>query len=257
MKKLIYALMPLALLWTASCSKNETKTFDDKPSLWLSGDTALRPTADSMIFSFSNVRPDEMTHDVKLGVNVTGYASNEDRTFNLEVVADKTNVTAADYSIGELVVPAGSTKAYIPVTVHRKMSNPEWDLSDVEQVAARLTVRLLPSDDFQVGASERKEYAIWWHDRLTRPSKWGVVESYLGLWTVYRHTFLIEVVGIGDDFNAFIADYEGKPSRLYGLQTWCTRLLNEYNATHPQPYPNPTPNYLDDEDLLIFGNKQP
>ena len=254
MKKLIYALMSLALLWTASCNKNETMTFDDKPSLWLSGDTALKPTADSMVFSFSNVNPETMTYDVRLGVNVTGYASDEDRTFNLEVVADKTNVTSADYSIGELVVPAGSTKAYIPITVHRNMSDPDWDLSDVEQAAARLTVQLLPSDDFQVGANERKQYTITWHDRLTKPSLWdGTVRSYLGEWTYYRHSFLIEVVGIGD-FDTFIQPYRGKTSLLYGLQARCIRLLNEYNATHPEKYPNPTPDPNDD-DTLRFGNK--
>ncbi len=251
MKKLIYAFMLPALLWTASCSENETKTFDDKASLWLSGDPAQRATADSVLFSFSNVGQGFDTYDVNLAVNVTGYASDKDRTFNLEVVADKTNVTSADYSIGELVVPAGSTKAFIPITVHRNMSDPAWDLNDQNLPAARLTVQLLPSDDFQVGASERKQYTITWHDRLTKPSLWdGTVRSYLGEWTYSRHTFLIEIVGIGD-FNTFIEPYRGKTSLLYGLQARCIRLLNEYNAAHPgQPYLNTATG-----EALVFGNR--
>lgn len=238
MKKLIYALMSLALLWTASCSKNEAKFFEDKPSLWLSGDRDQKATTDSVQFSFSSYGEEVQTYVMHLVVNVSGYAAAEDRTFSLEVVADKTNVTQQDYTIGELVVPEGSVKAIIPVTVHRKMSDTEWDLADLESPAARLTFQLVANDNFQLGASERKQYTITWHDRLTMPSQWTVVRSYLGEWTNSRHRFLIDYVGI-TDFDTFIADYVGKTSRLYGLQARCIRLLNEYNAAHPgKPYWN-------------------
>nr|WP_321248129.1 hypothetical protein [uncultured Psychroserpens sp.] len=102
--KIFIKLCIVALLFTA-CEDTESVTFD--PS---SGQTGIG-FADSVI-DFS-VPVGGVTNTVAV---FSTTVSSQDRTYNVVVDADMSNVTASDYSLGTVLIPANSHEGSLEVT---------------------------------------------------------------------------------------------------------------------------------------------
>ena len=182
-------------------------------------------------------------YDVNLVVNIAGEASSSARTFELEVVQEKTNVSSTDYTIGEFEIPANAYEAKIPVNVKRNVSG-----LDLSEENARLTFRVKESDNFGVGAEEYSEYTIAWCDYLIEPTTWSIIRYYIGPFTQARFKFIIDYTGY-TEFSAFSPDGNIDYNKIYNFQGQLIGLLNEYNEAHPgAPYLN------DNGQPLEFGS---
>ena len=212
-------LMPLACLFVMSC-ENDAYLYKGTDSVWLSGDPAQEATTDSMLYSFKLYGSEVMEHTMNLIVNLTGDAVSNDRTFKLEVVGDKTNVAPGDYEIGPTVLPAGKYSVTVPVKVKRTAGG-----LDLSKQAAKLTLRVAPTDDLGAGRTERNEYSLIWCDYLIKPATWGIIEWYIGPFSQARYKFIIDFTGYTE-----LSDFDGDYSRQIGFQGLLIKLLNDYNS---------------------------
>lgn len=104
--KIFIKLCLVALLFT-SCDETESVTFDPN-----SGQTGIG-------FAESIVELDIPVGGITAMVPVfSTTVSAQDRTFNVAVDADNTNVNAGDYSLGSVVIPANSHEGTLEVTIN-------------------------------------------------------------------------------------------------------------------------------------------
>ncbi|OFY40721.1 MAG: hypothetical protein A2X18_11735 [Bacteroidetes bacterium GWF2_40_14] len=233
MKKIIYLFIPAVIAILFAC-ENEKNTFSDVPTIYLSGDPAQNAKTDSVIFSFKLLGSSVTDYDINLIVNIAGIVSDKDRKFELEIVPEKTNVTAENYTLGELVVPAKSFKAIIPVNLKRSIPGINLLVTN-----ARLTLKVKSNENFSIGAIEYATYTIAWCDYLVKPSTWSnVINYYIGPFTQSRFKFIIDYTGL-TSFESLLTNGSFDYNKQLNFQAKLIGLLNKYNSEHPgNPYLN-------------------
>lgn len=242
MTMLFVCSLPLASCLITSC-ENDPYMYQGTDAVWLSGDAQQSATTDSVLFSFK-ANGDITEATMNLIVTLAGNTSDKDRAFKLEVVGDETNVSAADYEIGNTILPAGKRSVTIPVKIKRNISD-----VDLTKRMAKLTLKVVPTDELIAGITERNKYAIVWCDYLIKPDWWDrTIEYYIGAFTQARYKFILDFSGM----TSFVFD---DYAAIFGFQAKLINLLNEYNsnpanANRPEGWP-----YLDDNGQpLRFGN---
>lgn len=221
MRHIIFSICAIcAACSIISCENEEYLYKAPTDTVWLSGDPAQEATSDSVLYSFKLYSSDVKEQVMNLVVNLTGDAADHDRTFNLEVVDEETNVAAGDYEIGSTVLPAGQFKVTVPIKVKRSVSS-----VDLTKNLAKLTLRVADSSDLGIGRTERSKYSIVWCDYLIMPSSWYVISYYIGPFSQARYKFIIDFTGY-TDFSEFDSDY----NRIIGFQGLLINLLNKYNS---------------------------
>lgn len=237
-----YFILAAIFLVIYGC-ENEKHTFSDISTIYLTGDPAQNATADSVLFSFKLFNNSVTTYDVNLIVNIAGTASDQERSFDLEIVPEKTTAAPGDYTVGALVIPANSFKATVPVNVKRNITS-----VNLATTPARVTFRVKPNDNFGIGAWENAEYTVAWCDFLTQPTTWSIISYYIGNFTQARFKFIIDFTG-KTEFSEFAPGGSTDYNMVLNFQATLIRLLNEYNASHPgSPYLN------DNGQPLQFGS---
>lgn len=241
MKKLYYVLLMGCFF---SACENAPYLYQDVARIWLSGDEEQGATADSLFYSFRLYDFDVVEADLNLVVNLTGDAVAYDRSFALEVVDSLTNVPEDAYNIGESVLPAGAFQAVVPVKVKRSVTG-----LDLSHENAKLTLRVVPSDELGLGVEEFDTYSLVWCDYLVEPESWSIISYYIGPFSQARYKFIIDFTGY-TDFSEFNNDYNG--------QLWLQGILNDYlEAYNSDPAnegrPEGWPYQNDNGDPLQFG----
>lgn len=175
MRKIIYIfigyLFALFCIGLVSCDEQDYKLFD-------SSRTGIYFTEDSVVYSFGVTALEVISHEMKLPVKIMGAPVKEDRSFKVEVVAEKTTAEAGvHYTLPtELVIKADSVNGVLPVTVLRENleSDKYW------QVA----FRLVSTDDFEPEA-EVESVSIASFNNIVEPPQW---KDYWGdlTWPDYK-----------------------------------------------------------------------
>ena len=231
MKIFKYVILGAILMALFAC-ENEKNTFSDNPSIYIGGDKEQNATADSVIFSFKKYDDAVQSYDLNLMVYVTGVVSDRARTFALEVME----------------IQAGAYYATLPVTVKRKVEG-----IDLAEQVASLTVRVKANENFEEGPEEYAVYKFVWCDYLIQPAWWQVgFTNVAGPFTQARYKFILDYYGDVDLFELGMIDpntgYSDDGNKLYAFIAELIDLLNEYNATHDEPYMN------DNGDPLEIGS---
>lgn len=245
MKNLYKSLLVIfALVSLMTSCENEGFLYQDSPKVWLSGDAKQEATKDSVFYSFKIYSESVTEQDLYVIVNLTGEAADHDRTIGLEVVPEETNVAAADFTVGNAVLPKGAYSVKVPVTVKRKTTS-----IDISKEIAHVTFKVVDADELKAGVGDRQKYRVSWCDYLIKPSSWGIIEWYIGPFTQARFKFIIDYAG----YTSF-DDFDGDYNRIIGLQGLMNRLLKDYNSDpanegRPEGWP-----YLNDNgEPLVYG----
>ena len=247
--KLLSNLIFITCLLVLIACENEKNTFMDQPSIYIKGDPDQQATADSVLFSFKKSDKTVETYDLNVVIYTTGVVSENPRTFDLEVVSSGTNVTSDDYSIGKMELLAGAYYATVPITVNRTVGG-----LDLTQEIATLTLRVKANENFEVGAEEYMQFKLCWCDYLIQPAWWTLYGFTFdaGPFTQARYQFILDYYGDVDLFEMGIVDpitgYAADYNKQYAFIAELIELLNEYNATHEEPYLN------DNGEPLEFGS---
>lgn len=135
-------------------------------------------------------------------------------------------------SLGEnntLVLPANQNVLNLKVVVLRGDD-------DLKKHAHKLTLSLLPSEDFALGEIGKLSKTIIISDKLERPTRWKEssyeVQTYLGAWSETKHRLLIDVTGQkwDNDFLYYILyDFNATLELEYYLAK-TKKALDEYNS---------------------------
>lgn len=217
----------LSLLFAGSifigCDNKEFLYRDVSARIWLGKlDTLgnLTYISDSSVISFLLLPADKETDTLYVTANVTGTTAPIDRRFKLEIVANETNVSASDYTIGEAVIPANSFTGLVPVIVKKHVQG-----LDLNKERALLTVRFIPNEHFLYATPDTDIFKIIWSNFLSRPASWDVVQSLLGNFSQAKYKFIIDFYG-----DTEFEKYRGNTNMLLGLQSVLKKALQDYNA---------------------------
>jgi hypothetical protein len=239
MKKTLFRifLCTLAGAAFASCENGEYLYRDTSSRIWLSSEPHsqgnVTSIADSLRFSFMLLDSDATESTVYFVAHLTGQAADVDREFKLEVVADSSNVSAGDYSIGATVMPAGKFEALVPVTVKRRVAG--LDLTDAAgNVTARLVLRVVANENFLTGTDDGFGTAtamnslcfnVIWCDFLTKPFSYSsFITSAIGPFSQARYKFFIDFTG-----KTEFTEYDLNSTTRSALQAALRQALAEYN----------------------------
>ena len=182
---------------------------------------------DSLRFSFMLLDPEETEETVYFVAHLSGQAAAADREFRLEVVAEQTNVSPSDYTLGATVLPAGKFEVLIPVHVKRNV--PGLDLTNwQDNVTARLHLRFVPNENFLAAAQTTQrflEFTVIWCDFLTKPESWSYwIEQAIGPFSQARYKFFVDFTG-----ETEFTRYDANSTTRSALQAALRKALQEYN----------------------------
>lgn len=239
-----FCLVVATLTAIESCDNDDYLYRAPSDTIWLSGDGSQEATDDSVFYSFKAYGYDVTEKTLNVVVNLTGEAKSYDRTFNLVADDSMTNVSPEDYSIGSFVLPAGQFKAVVPVKVKRNVTD-----VDLSRQRARLTLKVVPTDDLGVGVANHQKYSIVWCDYLIKPATWSVIEFYIGPFSQARYKFIIDFTGY-TEFSEFERNY----NKIFWFQGILNQYLDKYN-NDPSNKDNPAgwPYLNDNGEPLQFG----
>lgn len=147
---------------------------------------AFRATSDTaQHYSFGLKSLDTLTHTGYFRVNLVGNIVSQDRVFKIEVDPSSTAIAGIHYTAlpETFVMPADSTKAYIPIELIRK------DIGSTGLDTLKLVLRLVPTDDFQANITQfvrlgdydkyyvyNNKVTITFDNTPTPPSYWSYFE---------------------------------------------------------------------------------
>ncbi len=202
MKK-IYVWMGLLALLFAACQENELDRYEGEGAVYFQASaSSWISEADSIVCSFAGKEEDAMT--VKLLVNLLGNPVEKDRKVKIEIDKElttaKEGVHYAPLAV-EYTLPAGSMQMEIPVEVYNK------DVK-LEEEAVQLAVRLLPSDDLQLGIAKRTSLRLLISNIMLKPYYWEdfYLDYDFGTYSKVKHEIFIRILGV--DFPADADEFD-------------------------------------------------
>lgn len=246
MKKIIWINI-LAVLVLSACKNDEYLYRDISSRIWLGvrdtvGNVSFRrdSTESSLMLMPASVEKDTLY----VTANVTGATAPVDRKFRLEVVPEKTNVTPADYILGEAIIPANSFRGDVPVIVSKNIPG-----LDLKKEKARLVFRFVPNEHFLYAPPGLDTFKLAWFNFIPQPASWSGVQSYLGVFTQAKYKFILDY--FGGQVN--LERYRGNTNLLLGLQSALRKALRDYNENPAnQGRPEGWPYLNDDGTPLTF-----
>jgi hypothetical protein len=239
MKKITIMLIALSGLF-AGC-ENKENLYSDVPRVWV-GEGTVEARVDSVVYSFKMIDATQQADTLYVPLHVIGNSAPVDRPVAVEVVEETSNIPSSTYTIGEASIPANAFHGQIPVVIQRAV--PGLDLTSE---SARLALRLVVNDQFELGIPGTVTFTVIWCDFLTQPATWSLI-SVIGPFSQARYKFIIDTTG-ETEFSAYEKGQYRVRSLLYRLR----EALAEYNADpsnagRPEGWP-----YLDDDGTpLIF-----
>lgn len=224
MKKLGYIFLCLAALW--SCQDNADYPFKGKDAVYFqlqTDDYYWTETLDSMVYTFAGKGVDEDTLWVR--VNLQGDAVSHAR--EILVVTDEEKTTAeaglhyeALKSAYEL--PADSVYTRIPVIIYNKDK-------ELEEKQVTIALALKPSDELDLGITERRTCRLLVSDKLDKPIYWDGTISYdFGEYSRRKHELCIQILKM--DFPAEKSEYTAE-SRMWDV--YGAYMSNYFEENYP------------------------
>ncbi len=248
MKKRLYFIFAILVAAGAtwSCQKQETMVFNDVNRISLQDSVTANYT---FIYEDASVT----SHTFLLTVNTIGDVPGHERRVMIEqipeyditylyddqgqvtdtikteipnmAVAGKHYISFDDTAAqAEWTVEAGKNTSSIPITLLRDAS--------LQSETIRLRVRLVPTDDFQLGETKALEKTIVFSDRLLQPKFWDInITNYnFGRWSVVKHQFMIDVSGERIDDEWYNAKVNGIQGSITNYTNIFRRALSDFNS---------------------------
>jgi hypothetical protein len=221
-KILLPIILPLAVVLLAvSCQKKEIALYQDTARIRIMGDSAQQPQGDSVVYSFA-VKPSSVTETpINVMAYIIGETAARNRSFKLEVNTDRTTALPAEYVLpSSFIMPAGAIRVAVPVTIKRT--------DRLMNTTARLTLRLVATDDFKNGPAYTSSFTIAWNNIYTKPVSWSVIQWLVGAYSLNKYKLVIDATGYSD-YAAIASAYD---LQVY-VQGQTQQALNAYNLAHP------------------------
>jgi hypothetical protein len=182
--KNIYRLIATAILYllVSACGKEERLMYKEAPAIYFSRNVVM---PDSVNYTFV-VKPDSVLKDtVYLNIQISGLASDKDRTFNLVIADSSTAVKGKHFDIGPTVIKAGQYAIKFPVYLFRT--------PDMKDKVFSIYFSMGSSADFAAGFSNSLKYQVRVTDKLLKPADWS--DFFYGPYSLTKHQFMVSRLG--------------------------------------------------------------
>lgn len=197
MKNFSYALLLVAIigLSIAGCKKSDPIAFQGKSSIVFD-----KKLTNSLSYSFLVNPENEVV--VKIPMLINGFATETDRSFEVEVVTDTITTAKPDqYIIQPSVIRAGHYRDSLLLTLKKTEA--------LETSVAHLYLRVKENNEFERGVIESQYYQVSWSNQAIMPT-----------WGVYFRTFF-SAVGSTKAFRIFVettglTNFLAADFRVYG-----------------------------------------
>jgi hypothetical protein len=191
---------------------------------------------DSVVQSFKMIDAMQQSDTLYIPLHVIGNSAAVDRSVAVEVLAEESNVSSPAYTIGTARIPANAFHGQLPVIIQCVV--PGLDLT---RESARLALRLVANDHFELGVPGTSTFTVIWCDFLTEPATWSIIRSVIGPFSQARYKFIINTTG-----ETEFSTYQGGLFKTRSLLHQLRQALADYNADssnagRPEGWP-----YLDD-----------
>jgi hypothetical protein len=212
--------MGLMYIASACTSDNEFETFDaaesyiyfDLPKVKDKYGRDTDERIDSMEYSFALELADVSNYQFKVPVAISGVSANADRTFKVEVVADESDATDADWemsSIANPVLKKGLMFDTLLVTLNRTAA--------LKEMKKHLVLELKANDQFNLGRDDALKVKLIFSDILIEPVWWADWKDTFG--PFYLETFLkwqeIYYEGADPNIPPYYIDVSQDPNKPY------------------------------------------
>lgn len=258
MKKILsYIALPIALIFMASCSKEEIPGWSGEDRIGfttaVAGDTlktysfVFEPETVTRTSFMVEVSTEGRVYDIPRYVKLKQVSSGEGN----DAVPGVHYVPFDDPSVQDLyVVPAGASVANLPIILLRNES--------LRESGRNLRIELEMNNDFLLTVDKNKLHrTILFADILTKPEIWGIygenanngktycVERYFGYYGQVKHRFMIDITGMPFDndhmqtlFMFFNTSWGWRPkdsNYIIYLQGFLQQKLEERNTVAGTP----------------------
>ncbi|MCR8668932.1 DUF4843 domain-containing protein [Aestuariibaculum sp. M13] len=189
MKKIIYNITILALLVGAcfSCEPNEGLVYKEKDGLYFL--SATKDT-DSVYYSFLGKINNVDT--LKLPIQILGTPIDQNRTFKVEVDQEKTTaVEGVHYEAlkGSYIFNANNFKQNFNLVLYK--DDPALETED-----KIIALKVVESEDFNPGYSNRTNLKVYVTNRIIKPSYWDtLLYLFFGEYSKVKHNIVINLMG--------------------------------------------------------------
>lgn len=196
MKNIIKSLFVVALSAFAlsACEETNYKYYDTnvKTGIYFNSE-------DSIAFTFTKYAGLEAV-EVKIPVEITGYASEEDRYFTVKAdvsVSDAVAGTHYESLASSYKVGAGNYQDTVLVTLLNK------DI-ELEDRVFKLKLDIDTGDDFIVGVYDQMSVTLHISNILTEPEAWSSrYYTYFGEYSKVKHELILQVLGLSEIPDVF------------------------------------------------------
>ncbi len=181
-------LLFIVLVWgVTACQRDDIKVYNSADYIQFE-----KNVVDSSLCTFL-IAPNLGELRFPVAVDVVGLSAKQDREYKVEVMDELTNASAGNYDLPErFVIKAGCVKDTMWITFK---NSPELKVAP-----QRLAIRLVESEDFELGQIEHRGNIIIVSDVVTKPAWWGAIMEYyfLGTYSDKKYRLFIQETGILD-----------------------------------------------------------
>lgn len=239
MKKYIYVITTVLLIFIANSCKNEDFLYQDVARIRIGSDVSLTRGSDSISYSFVSYNKNITFDTIHVYAYLIGKTENYDREVKLEVDVARSTATSPHYVLPTTyTLKANSNVVTIPLKINRT--------ADLTMKGVRLYIKVAESKDFKIGTNEENHLKVAWSDVLQKPNNWDTsLMEFFGSYSLVKHRLIIDATGIAE-FN--YGDSNGPNwSEMTNYKRLAVALLLKYNSENPA-------NLLKDENgvLVIF-----
>lgn len=207
--------MLLGVLFVLSaCEEEEIMTFDtSKAAINFDGSS----------FDYTFLGNPESEYIQEIDVKIVGDTASYDRTFNVEIIDSTTTANTGQYEILEGTVKAGEFDGTLSV----KLYNSE----ELKDTALTIGMRLVDSEDFNVGTIEYNQFKLSFTDKIVVPP-WSYIRYFFcSTSSTECYRIFVQVTGL--------TKFTSTEYRAYGaagaqaLATQFGDYIKQWNQDHP------------------------
>ncbi|MDO5663874.1 MAG: DUF4843 domain-containing protein [Bacteroidia bacterium] len=190
-RKIHFVILSLFALLMA-CDKGENLMYKDFSGLHFVAptDTTLILRRDTLIYSFAFEKPEIKEKIIYIPVEIEGFRENKDRKFNVQLIKEGTTAESGVHyeALQEYyTVKANQGRDSIALKVKRTL--------DIRNTAKTITLKLVPTDEFEVGLYDKQQVSISFSDILEEPDWWENWKYLFGEYHRIKYQEWIKIKG--------------------------------------------------------------
>lgn len=169
--------------------------------------------------------------EAEIGVFITGMPADYDREVKAEVVEESSTASPENYELLGGIVKAGEVSGKYRIRVKNR--------TELQTKYDTVTLRLVPTADFEVGNIENSQVTFRWSDQVIKPDCWAIISlMVMPVFSPNAMKALMAATGKTEFYYGQIVDGEARYDMDIVNGTYKLMLqlyLEQYEKEHGEP----------------------